>query len=382
MKKLVFVLLLAGLLYGSIELFCYFGFRGATAKLGIVDPARFTLPAKLVPDAMRQFDAELGWIQSPEERATPTRRDRAVASCFGDSFTWGDEVKNHETWAFYLSESLRANVLNFGVNAYGTDQALLRYRQCAPRRPTPVVLLGLVSADMPRCLSVYRRFYFPRTYVLVTKPRFVLDGDGALTLKPNPIRRREDVVRLTDPDFIRQLGGMDRWYRPAGAPVFAFPFSRLLVHRGVWAALARARAGIVPDEINAAPGNTTIWEDPEACRLFFSIVDAFVSEARARGQIPLIVLFPTKQEMADAAAHGTPVAIAKIEGHCRARQYEYLDEFQSLRELVDGGVPLQRLFRNAHLSPEGNRRVASDILRHLRAQHPEILDSPSGTDPF
>src|SRR5262249_17103405 len=48
----------------------------------------------------------------------------------GDSFTHCDDVKNGDTWEAAL-EGLRNDleVLNFGVPAFGTDQALLRYRR-------------------------------------------------------------------------------------------------------------------------------------------------------------------------------------------------------------------------------------------------------------
>jgi hypothetical protein len=48
---------------------------------------------------------------------------------FGDSFTHGDEVPNQETWEYLLEQSRdEVEVMNFGVQGYGADQAYLRYK--------------------------------------------------------------------------------------------------------------------------------------------------------------------------------------------------------------------------------------------------------------
>ena len=51
---------------------------------------------------------------------------------FGDSFTYGSNVPYENTWGYYLENNLKqcglnTEVLNFGVGAYGMDQAYLRW---------------------------------------------------------------------------------------------------------------------------------------------------------------------------------------------------------------------------------------------------------------
>lgn len=47
----------------------------------------------------------------------------------GDSFTFGDEVSDHETWPACLEQRWSATVVNAGVFGYGAAQAVLRARE-------------------------------------------------------------------------------------------------------------------------------------------------------------------------------------------------------------------------------------------------------------
>jgi hypothetical protein len=80
----------------------------------------------------------------------------------GDSFTWGIEVGDNESYPFYLEKTLSGaqhqptEVLNMGVGSYGLDQALLKYFQHGqPLRPD-LVVLGIFPHDYDRTrLSFY-----------------------------------------------------------------------------------------------------------------------------------------------------------------------------------------------------------------------------------
>src|SRR5690348_16745610 len=98
------------------------------------------------------YDPDLGWAPRPGARSADglqrvdaggIRRDGETAlapppgvlrvALFGDSFTFGDEVALGETWGAALergiaARGIEAEVLNFGVNAYGIDQAFLRWQ--------------------------------------------------------------------------------------------------------------------------------------------------------------------------------------------------------------------------------------------------------------
>jgi hypothetical protein len=97
---------------------------------------------------------------------------------FGDSFTFGDEASDDETYAHALGELLPGvEVVNLGVHGYGHDQMLLYLREVGAGYQPDVVLLGFVADDMERNLLGFRDF---------AKPRFVLRG-GRLELRGTPV---------------------------------------------------------------------------------------------------------------------------------------------------------------------------------------------------
>jgi hypothetical protein len=132
----------------------------------------------------------------------------------GDSFTFGDEVSDHETWCHYLQEMLPDHqVINAGVHGYGHDQMLLMLQEEGLRYAPDLVLLGFVTMDMGRNLLTFRDF---------AKPRFLLDGDG-LRLVGTPVPTPQHV-------FARD------WLRPRVRDLWALGALHWANHTG-----ARAR---------------------------------------------------------------------------------------------------------------------------------------------
>ena len=104
---------------------------------------------------------------------------------FGDSFTFGEQVGDDETWSYYLQNLLPGTeVLNFGIHGYGHDQMLLYLKEEGIKYHPDIVILGFVALDMDRNLVSFRDF---------AKPRFVLDG-ARLVLTNTPIPTAEEVV--------------------------------------------------------------------------------------------------------------------------------------------------------------------------------------------
>src|SRR6185503_14715160 len=95
------------------------------------------------------FDRELGWAwrassvsedglyainaleaRGPHEYGREPGAGKRRLLTFGDSFTFGDEVKAESSFQVQLEELEPAfEALNFGVSGYGTDQAWLRYQR-------------------------------------------------------------------------------------------------------------------------------------------------------------------------------------------------------------------------------------------------------------
>ena len=83
----------------------------------------------------------------------------------GDSFVFGDEVANHETWPSYLETMLNKRVLNAGVNGYGIDQSVLRAEEIMETMQPSLLVFGLFPDDIVRCGLSMRYAHKPYFYV-------------------------------------------------------------------------------------------------------------------------------------------------------------------------------------------------------------------------
>ena len=170
------------------------------------------------------YDSELGWIRKPNTKghelgltvgeelnsgvSTTTYHINAIGarknpghehlnarvSSYGDSFVFGRQVNDNQTFQWYLSKFTQSNVLNFGVGNYGFDQAFIRLKREYHNNPTDIVIIGVVPETIVRILSVWKHYY-EYGYLLGFKPRFVLD-DNNLKLISNPIDQIEKFSKI------------------------------------------------------------------------------------------------------------------------------------------------------------------------------------------
>lgn len=144
------------------------------------------------------YDAALGWVPEPgyagqgdniwKKRVTiddaglrvnggPAPAGGPLIVAAGDSFTFGDEVHDDETYPAHLERRLGVRVLNAGVFGYGLDQSVLRAERLIERHAPQGLVLQAVVDDVRRMQM--------RVRTGVAKPYFVLE-DGALALKNVP----------------------------------------------------------------------------------------------------------------------------------------------------------------------------------------------------
>ena len=103
----------------------------------------------------------------------------------GDSFTFGDEVSDNETYSYYLQEMLpNAEVINMGVHGYGHDQMLILFKEEGVKYQPDIVILGFLPLDMSRNTLDFRDF---------AKPRFILEK-GELKLTGTPVPPPEEIL--------------------------------------------------------------------------------------------------------------------------------------------------------------------------------------------
>jgi hypothetical protein len=134
---------------------------------------------------------ELGHVPRGGLRGNGTSRppgDAAPILAVGDSYTYGEEVEDHQTWPAQLERRLGRPVTNGGVSGYGLDQIVLRTEQLAreaiARRARPAaIVVSFIADDVPR--TEMRRLWGGE------KPYFDMHFDR-LALRNVPVPPRPD----------------------------------------------------------------------------------------------------------------------------------------------------------------------------------------------
>jgi hypothetical protein len=148
-------------------------------------------------DRVHISDPLLGWVPRPGARARhvsegnfdvtyviDAKGRRAIPAnpgaprtifFFGDSFTFGHGVENDQTALSIIARALgpRANVVNYGVMAYGLEQMFLRLRAASDEiHSGDIVIFSPVSRDLARnliakdlvCFLYYKNFSKVETF--------------------------------------------------------------------------------------------------------------------------------------------------------------------------------------------------------------------------
>lgn len=102
-----------------------------------------------------------------------------VIVAVGDSFTFGDQVADHQTWPAILETLVPYRVLNGGVFGYGVDQTFLRARMLIERYHPDILIFSLIPQDIHRC-------EFAVSYG-IKKPYFTFNGRSELVLENFPV---------------------------------------------------------------------------------------------------------------------------------------------------------------------------------------------------
>jgi hypothetical protein len=143
-------------------------------------------------------------IREYEYQKPPGKRRIVV---LGDSFTFGSEVADDDTFSHYLESSLpNTEVLNLGVQGYGHDQMLLYLKEEGVKYHPDIVILGFTYID------VYRNI---ESFFAYAKPKFkVVSGSLQLTNVPVPTPDHvlaEELYRPKALDLLLILGEKLRW---------------------------------------------------------------------------------------------------------------------------------------------------------------------------
>lgn len=131
-----------------------------------------------------EFGTRMNRKLEPNESFPPAARGAILA--VGDSFTYGSEVFDHESWPAYLEQKLGHPVVNGGAGGYGIDQIYLRTRQLVDQLEPKLI----VASFIPNCVQRNEMSVnggFPKPYFSVS--------DGELELQNTPVPKYQPGVK-------------------------------------------------------------------------------------------------------------------------------------------------------------------------------------------
>jgi len=151
-----------------------------------------------------QYDARLGWSYARTAEnplgilATipyDPQDERRPVLFFGDSFVvYGGRVEDKIPQMMDRRFS-QFRTYNYGVGGFGLDQIYLRFQESVDLFQDPIVLFGLLTTDIDRCLLTFRGR---------PKPSFRIEG-GELVLQGVPVTRDSDRYLDEHPVAIRSF---------------------------------------------------------------------------------------------------------------------------------------------------------------------------------
>jgi hypothetical protein len=266
-----------------------------------------------------------------------TRAASRRVALIGDSYTFGLEVPFKHSWGHVLENRLGPDVqvLNFGVDGYGVDQAYLRYiRDVRPWRPD-IVVFGFIDHDLHRTMSVYTFLSFPGWALPFAKPRFVMNA-GKLELINHPIPGPHTILSyasLAELPFLDYEPGYD-----AGEWEWSVIYHSHLV-RFLLSRFPRFRAPSPEVSEHAVKSVST------------EIFTSFAEIARKDGAVPLVVYFPSRSDFGGGNRH---IKNAVVEELTR-KGIEYRDLTDCLKRVDPGKRFLEG---RSHYSEAANKTVA------------------------
>jgi hypothetical protein len=249
----------------------------------------------------------------------PPSGRRVVA--VGDSFTFGDQVSDHETWPAYLQERLWQPVLNAGVFGYSLAQAILRAEDVLARFDAEWLVVSFTEDDLARCELKKRYTSLPWFDVV----------DGGLVLCNVPVRD------LSLPQDVRSRA-----------------FKNALAHSALLDALLAhtVRDWWIEEEkqVRCHPPGT-------GDRIGLLLVDRIVALCRTRGCRLLLVL---------QGERAGPAARALL---ARAREHAVpaLDLVAAFEAATTRDPACRARWFKGHMTSDGNRWVALQIAATIAA---------------
>lgn len=338
-----------------------FGYRAASGVplFSFVDRREAHVVQSDLSAAVR-YDPDVGYVLRPGIRskgfntiepgvranATPTEAPSISTGgilVVGNSFAAGSQVDDEETFPAQLETMTQRPVINAGVGGYGVDQSILRAAQLQPIVKPSVVVLD-VQFDM---VLVDSYSYYTRP-----KPYFVIEN-GLLQRKNRPVPDR-------DPEYEKHSALRD-------ILAYSYVADQLL-------------GRFLPEWWETGARSTFIKSGTDDVEVTCSIISEFHKELDRQG-IQLIVLFQYDGLLIEASQQ-RPADLDLVRGCVRREAIPVADEWDRLREVAARDqLELKKYYVMSadgqsfgHMSPLGNKLVATVVSQALEAPPPAAID--------
>ena len=295
-------------------------------------------------------------IRAPSDTARTAPAGTMRIALFGDSFIHGDEVQFEDSIGAQLEARLRAagmrvEVLNFGVPAYGVDQAFLRWRRLGRTFAPQIVIQGLFMEDVRRNVNLIRPIYLPRTDFPFSKPRFVLQGAALVPV---------NLPALPPAEVVRVLEDFPSWEH---APHEYF-FAQYADVGGLW---QRSRAlGLLLDGVISRRVASFDWSpSAEPARVTRRLLEQYAKEVGEAGAKFLVLHLPDTgrlQRRLEDRRSGADELLDAIAEH-----FEVISPEEPLLDAARR-AEVGALFGETHYTGRTNSLVADVLAARLRPQ--------------
>lgn len=357
----------------------------------------YKLPAKTVerklkeiggqPNFFVMYDPDLGWTMRPDSISedglyitdsngirfsspsrtldiTPTPGKLRIA-LLGDSYTYAYDEPYEQTWGYLLENKLNqmgiaAEVLNFGVPAYGIDQIYLRWKKLAKQFKPDIVILGFYYDDACRNGIVFMPIRVPETGFLFTKPRYVIQDDS-MKLINSPTMPVSEI-----PNFIANFESSplaeyeEFYYKPDyekrfldNSKFISYLKWELIDDRYDLKNRSRNTNG------DGAPKCFDV--DTEPVKIALNLLETLNNEVRAQGAQLIIIHFTYRRQLKELLS-GKQLAYKELLSQLDGKYVLLRPENEMLEFAKSESVDL--LFNN-HYSLKGNQIISDKIAAYI-----------------
>jgi lysophospholipase L1-like esterase len=288
----------------------------------------------------------------------------------GDSLTAAMQVPLEETFAQVLEQHLNSassagdwEVINAGVNAFGTDNELLFYRLEASKYQPDIVILGIYLAN-----DIYNNSYELEKQISGQghKPYFEINGSGELILKNFPVQQTDSIyIRMGSflkknfqfPRFIAQVMDLRKRVPAALRPLIELAGGQ----RGASATNGKVEPSGQKVDICAGYNAPEI---EEAWAITKALIKELRNEVNRQGAKFYVLAIPASPQLVPPAQGKDWYCDRpnrELDQFLEAERIPYLDLLEPFRQhIMAEGTPLY-FSRDFHMNLDGNR-LAGDLL--------------------